>query len=412
MFTALKHLCKNLRLVCLSVSVLVLCCSFLLLGIIVPSAHAASLVQNAPVTAASATQPRLQSVTLLGFAGPGGVAMENANVGWTLTSALQHTSDGGKTWHTVARGSSSEIMGGAFILNGQVAWYETYDAQTFTTAALYRTSNSGQTWTRFAWADPSLSVNSLSIVNGQYAWIVGADYNADTPVFKLYLFGTSSQSGWQQVTPPASGPNSVLNSVYFRSKNVGWLTAVIPNVNGNDLWILYGTRDGGQTWTQTSLQLPAGVPDTAVLTNVRFPGFGDQQEGYLTATFGDSASYMVYSTQVYRTQDGGSSWQAYGAVKPEEGQIVRIDNWHVVDATFQFVAVGGEEQLASLQAGVWSIQSLTLPPNMPSTPFLVVLNAQLMFASAEDAGDSSQVLYRSRNGGASWQEIATIPNPA
>jgi photosystem II stability/assembly factor-like uncharacterized protein len=382
---------------------LVLCFSLILMGIAVPSAFASARAQSAAAATTAASQDTLQNVIPLGLAGPGGVAMVDKKVGWTLTSTLRRTSDGGKTWQTVAQHADQEVLGWTYVLNEQVAWYQTYDSQTYATAALYRTNNGGQTWTRFAWIDPGQSMENMSIADDQSAWVTTIDSNG---AVHLFLVGGVSQH-WQEATQPAQGG---ANYAYFISQTAGWATVVNSNNNGNNTSVLYMTSDGGQTWTQPNLSAPAHVPATAVTTNIRFLGFGNQQEGYLEATFGDANSYTIYNSYIYRTLDGGKTWQAYGDAVPANAQVIQIDNWHVVDAAFAFVAIGGKVGLASLQAGSWDVQNITLPSTLNSSPFLTVLSSKFLFASTESSAYTAQILYESHNDGHIWQQMATIPN--
>jgi photosystem II stability/assembly factor-like uncharacterized protein len=380
---------------------LVLCFSLILMSITVSSAFASVRAQSEAI---STTAPdTLQSVILLGGAGPGGVAMVDKKVGWTLTRTLRRTSDGGKTWQTVAQATDQEILGQTYVLNGQVAWYQTYDPQTYAISALYRTNDGGQTWKRFAWIDGGQFLQNMSIVDGQSAWISTNDSNS---VSHLFLVGGASQD-WQEVTLPAQSGSYY---AYFTSQTAGYTTIVTPNDNGNSTYTLYKTSDSGQTWTQPNLPLPVDVPTTAVPTNIRFLGFGNQQEGYLIAAFGDTNSYQIYNSYIYRTLDGGQTWQVYGGAIPTNTRVIQIDNWHVVHAAFAFVAIGGKVGLASLQAGSWGVENVTLPSNLSDSPFLSILSSNYLFMSAGTSDYTAQILYESHNDGQGWHQITSIPN--
>ncbi|GHO53449.1 hypothetical protein [Ktedonobacter robiniae] len=382
---------------------LVLCFSLLLIGITVSSAFANTHAQSAAAATSTTSQDTLQNVIQLGGAGPGGVAMIDKKVGWTLTSALRRTSDGGKTWQTVAQPADQEMLGQAYVLNGQVAWYLTYDSQTYAITALYRTNDGGQTWKRFAWIDANQYLQTLSVADNQSAWISTSDSNS---VSHLFLVGGTSQD-WQEATLPAQN-GSYYN--YFTSQTTGYTTFVNSNDNGNNSYTLYRTSDSGQNWAQLNLPLPANVPATAAPTNIRFLGFGNQQEGYLIAAFGDTNSYTIYNSYIYRTQDGGQTWQIDGGAVPANTRVIQIDNWHVVNAAFAFVAIGGKVGFASLQAGSWDVENVTLPSNLAAAPFLSVLSSNHLFVSAGTSDYTAQNLYDSQNDGQNWHQIASIPN--
>jgi photosystem II stability/assembly factor-like uncharacterized protein len=374
-----------------------LCFLLVLMGLATPSAFAASHSQHTASTATnSASHFRLKHLTELGTFDFGGITMVTKKVGWTFTNKVQRTSDGGKTWQTVAQGNTQEYIGQVEVLDDQTAWYLADDAQTFTPTALYRTNDGGQTWTRFPWIDPAQQLISISVFDGQYAWVNTADFSGANAVYHLFLVGGTEQN-WQEATEPSSDG---ANSIYFLSTKVGWATLAMPG-NYGPIWTLYETRDGGQTWAQQDLPTLAGLPDTATVSNIRFLGFGDQGEGYLTATFGDSTSYMQYATTVYRTLDGGKSWQSYGA-PADGGYIVQLDQWHVPSLFLVTTA-----NLAMLSHGTWASQQVTFPG---SAEMLSFFSDRLMFVSALTPDGSAQVLYKTQDGGASWQTVATVAN--
>lgn len=382
----------------------VFCFTLLLMSVIVPAAFASARSQRTDVAPQMSS---LKKVISLGQAGPGGIAMINDTVGWALSNGLKRTSDGGKTWQTVAQAASQELFGATYIFDDQIAWYQTYDAQTFATAALYRTNDGGQSWTRFAWAYPTQTPGSLGVIDGQTAWVSSSDFSGDIPSFKLFLVGGATQSV-QEVTLPVQ-TQSGLGDVYFVSPQVGWVSSVIPSDTGNSSFTLFGTSDGGQNWTQSDLPIPAGLSDTASIVGLQFLGFGNNQEGYLTAQIGETSDYTIYSNLVYRTLDGGQTWQSYGVSIPVNSRIIQIDNWHVVNSGIVFVAIGGVVGLAELQSGAWSTQSFTMPPGN-SDHHLTAMSPKDLYVSLESSDYTAQLLYQSPNGGKSWKQISSVPN--
>ncbi len=130
----------------LSKWVIVLCSLLLLAGLATSTAFASSSARSSVSTAHAPNTPfRLKNITSLGVAGPGGISMTSEQVGWAFAAnGVQHTSDGGQTWQTVAKSTDQQVIRPLYIFDGQTAWYTTIDTQTFATSALYRTSDGGQ----------------------------------------------------------------------------------------------------------------------------------------------------------------------------------------------------------------------------------------------------------------------------
>jgi photosystem II stability/assembly factor-like uncharacterized protein len=378
----------------------------LLILVVAFAVFAVSPTQSHASTTADLASPfKLKNITTLGPFGPGGITMANEQVGWTLDGkGLQRTSDGGRTWQTVAHGTANEVIQPVFVLNGQTAWYTTINTNTLTTTALYRTNDGGKSWTRFQWISSTQFLIYVSIPDQNTAWISTSDASGNQ---YLYLVGGSGQR-FREVTLP--GPNQ-LQSLYFTSQVVGWATE--PTADGSSA-MLFTTRDGGQNWTQQSLPLPAGAPATDTVS-LNFLGFSNQKQGdgYLTATFSDPATGAIDATQIYASLDDGQSWQIYGSFEPANVFIVaQIDPWHITASNVIFVTPGEEQNLGILQSGVWTVQSIALPDvAQPDNngAWLTVLNSRVMFISAFNADSSAQILYKTQDGGITWQRVASVP---
>lgn len=385
---------------------LVFCFLFFLTGFVTPVAFASAQSRSSvSATPTDSALSRLKNITTLGIAVPGGIVMTSQQEGWALaTNALQHTSDGAQTWLTVAQNTAQETIGKVVLLNGQTAWYTTNDTQTFATDSLNHTSDGGQTWTSIKWIDPSQFPVAFSIPDQTVAWVETVDTSGNA---HLYLVGGTGQT-WQQVTLPV--PNQ-LDAFFFLSRKVGW--AVEPTADGSSE-NLFMTSDGAQSWTEETVPVPTGIPTTDMM-NINFLGFSDQTSGDLTATFSNPNSGAIDGTQVEGTADGGLSWQLDGAIEPTTTsglEITRVDLQKITTANLIIITPEQPIGLATLQAGTWSVQNVSLPnvaqPD-ENGAFFTVLTEKVMFVSSLSADGSTQILDETKDGGATWQQVASLP---
>lgn len=95
-----------------------------------------------------------------------------------------------------------------------------------------------------------------------------------------------SQQGWQAARRGAAGKD--LNAVYFVDAKRGWV--------GGDDGLVLRTEDGGQTWTQQSINASDNINDLF---------FRDKENGYLLA-----------GNRVFVTEDSGRTWQEATQISP------------------------------------------------------------------------------------------------
>jgi photosystem II stability/assembly factor-like uncharacterized protein len=134
--------------------------------------------------------------------------------------------------------------------------------------SLYQTSDGGATWTLKYAIDPSQPNNSL----------------------------------------PFSGHK---NGMSFRDTSTGWVGGYVPSPG---TIYLYKTTNGGVTWAQQSLALPAGYQSADI--NTTAPTFFGLNDAILPVWMTGGAGSALF---VYVTHDGGSTWILSGSV-PSQGR--------------------------------------------------------------------------------------------
>ncbi|GAC1485745.1 MAG: hypothetical protein NVS2B12_40660 [Ktedonobacteraceae bacterium] len=113
-------------------------------------------------------------------------------------------------------------------------------------------------------------------------------------VFKTADAGVS----WTNVTPASGIASGAVGT--FRDFNYAWIASVSQPETANVVDILR-TSDGGKSWQHSTIQ------DTAVAV-FDAPHFADLQNGWLEIINYGGPGAGNESAAIYRTQDGGQSW--------------------------------------------------------------------------------------------------------
>jgi hypothetical protein len=380
-----------------------------LLSILMLIVLSISQVSGASASAASSqagtSTSDIRSTFVLGGYGSE-IAMFNNQEGWgTSLQGTVHTSDGGQTWQTLAK--FNEPFGGPdFIVDGQTLWENTLNADYTQTLSFVRTNDGGQSWTSFANPKPTMHPTNFSGIDRQRAWVSMYDYSTNKQA--LYLVG-----GSKQPVKKATLPNQdQVNSIYFLSDRTGW---VIANQE------LYRTDDGAKTWVKQNLPLPAGIDSTFSTRAFSLLGFAQPQNstGFLQTTYVNPENSAA-STYIYRTLDGGLTWQIYGGAQPAgTDHIAQIDTWNLPNPALAGLRPdrGYQVVLATLQNGQWSTESLATPSQLPDNCpycFFSRLSPQVIFMSEDSSDYPSHALdlYKSTNGGATWKKVGSTPGAA
>lgn len=225
-------------------------------------------------------------------------------------SELLGTSDGGALWQSLhafgARVSGIRFADG---LNG---WAVTYDPTAgSSSSALEATTDGGRTWTRRVL--PPFA-DQIEFRNARDGWALGRDggYCTSSWCTRWYLYRTTdggstwirlhesedqTKPGWWLPNPQASAAG-FLGGPYFVDTTHGWIDLTI-GAGGAGVRVggVITTSDGGVTWQQSGIEPYPKSPNGV--------WFVDSQNGWAT-----SASLLKRgSDELYRTSDGGKTWQ-------------------------------------------------------------------------------------------------------
>lgn len=215
------------------------------------------------------------------------------------------------------------------------------------------------------------------------AWVRGATPSNGVAVART----TDGGRTWRSTCFAGAGGAATMSFVDDRH---GWVIA------GGTAPVLYGTTDGGATWTAT----PTGVPVTSMWQLL----FADQSHGWLL--FGDPGRP---TSGLARTTDGGRSWTS--TTLP-----IKV-NGLAFNGPLQGVAVGEHGGTAAIavtnDGGVtWTDRHVdALPAPRPDSLSAVALGADgvawaVGASHTDEAGVvSGPAVLRSADGGATWATV-------
>jgi photosystem II stability/assembly factor-like uncharacterized protein len=268
-----------------------------------------SFIADTPGQSATNTliQPALPVLTSPALAR---IDFQDENNGWGIavnsSGYVLRTVDGGATWLNATPlgigtiGFSTNLT----VLNANTAWV-LVPAPDFFSGTLYRTGDGGATWNSnpvpFGGAFLQFldaSIGRALVDRGARAGSEAVELfqTSDGGVTWVSVFHNDPSQPGSSDSLPLSG---IKNGMTFLDANTGWVTGYIP-VDGNVY--LYLTHDGGISWSQQSVPLPAGY--AAYQYMPRAPVFFGN-DGYLPLIV-----YMPGTTNFtfYITHDGGLTW--------------------------------------------------------------------------------------------------------
>lgn len=358
-----------------------------------------SLPAATPIPAATDTQSPAPTPVAVVTAPPAqsDLEMVDAQTGWGITDqSVYRTTNGWKSWTDVTPrfANSLPVSGGqGFFLDVNQAWilYSTSDPNS---GQLYHTTDGGQNWMFNGIPFPAARLQFLDAKNG---WaLVDRGAGAGSEAVDVYRTHDSG-ANWTQVfrmdpqnpnTPGALPFSGIKSGLTFADSERGWVTGNIPMENYP---YLFATLDGGKTWQQQKLTVPAGYSQPMLM--VEPPRFFDTKEGILPVWV---LSGDLFGTEFYRTGDGGQTWILSTPVASRGPySIATLQDFFVWDGgTFHASHDGGQ---------TWK----EITPNIDLSQIigrLQFVDAQTGWATSMDAEGKFR-LYQTRDGGATWSTL-------
>lgn len=286
------------------------------------------------------------------------------------------------------------------------------------TPLILKTSDNGTTWNSVFGTAMAGTFTDVVYTTPFIAYAVGYHYSSNTGFISKSLDGGNT---WSTITFPA-----LFIKVSFPSLNIGYVNAS----NGS----IYKTTDGGISWNPFSTPLSslsqiefindtigfASGIDTIIKTidgGLSWSSYAFQQQGFLRIDFAsDSIGYALFSdfgkSYLYKTIDQGVNWYSLGiaATAPAYTTAINFPNDNVGFICGQF------QMYKTTDGGIsWNAQTAK-PPGWPNffddLMDLYFLNQDTGFAVGFNQ------YYRTSSGGLNFSEnlnskstISLYPNP-
>src|SRR6266508_530534 len=320
--------------------------------------------------------------------------------GWGVTETqIARTNDSGITWYNVTppdlteTGSTVET----FILDNQHAWVQKPDFNNFpNNGLLYRTTDGGLTWTI---SSTPFSGGDLSFTDVDNGWMladlgVGAGSNG-VAVFQTADGGaTWTQTYTNDPNLPGAGDSLPLGGIKSDLIPLNMQTAWVSGVTyASGTVYLFRTDDGGHTWAQVTLELPAGAENFELDIDKDQLHFVSAMDGFLVVRMSGEAN----QTAVYTTNDAGNTWTLTPTLIPNAGASEFL-------SAQEAIVYNGEQFYVTRDAArTWS----TVSPNVVFGDSFANMDFVDLNTGWVITLDSSnhRSLNRTNDGGATWTPV-------
>lgn len=242
------------------------------------------------------------------------INMVNQSTGWAAgLNSVWHTVDGGIHWQNVTpklNSSSNNFTINIFGLGTEKAWVGVSDVLT-DSVSVYYTQDGGKSWVNQIIHDTGSPV-SLHFLDENHGWIsLGQGAAAGSQMETVYQTNNGGNA-WNKVSTTNNVKGGTLPfggdkiGVTFVDRRHGFATGFSP-VNGHVY--LFETTDDGQTWTAEHLTVPSALKEDTFLSYP--PEFFGSEDGILPVIANDG------TLLVYGTTNGGHTWTPTSTVAGE-----------------------------------------------------------------------------------------------
>jgi photosystem II stability/assembly factor-like uncharacterized protein len=329
--------------------------------------------------------------------------MIDARMGWLLSKqAVLRTTDGGSHWQNVSpphtRLTQDSI---ADFFSASLAWIAIPRTNAATIQILH-TADGGQTWQRTT--IQAAFPRQISFIDSQHGWLLASWQQPGGAAETTSVLRTADAGKtWTTISnalaastdgpPPGRLPYGGQKSgIRFLNASTGWVTGTVSAPN---LAWLYVSYDGGSTWHQQPLPMPAGIASARL--SILSPTFFSATDGVLPITFVNSATDSKIAIAIYVTHDGGSSWQS---TTPLPGAFSIVD---FVDSQHGWATDGSILYRTSDGGQHWT--QLPTSESLKNVSQLDFVSEQIGWAISSTTPNS---VLKTVDGGYTWKVISSI----
>ena len=265
---------------------------------------------------------------------PASMHMISASTGWAAgsgTNRILRTADGGSHWDDAGPLGAQPGNWTTFFLDANNAWVASSlqpgsDSPDFS-VHVFRTTDGGQSWhnagvvaadqgwpASMAFVDPTHGwlLMNLGFAAGSQGVAFYGTVDGGTTWTKLSEADTSGTAGHLPVSCSKGVP-------VFLNSSTGWLPGACSAGGGP---FFYVTRDGGRSWRNVAIALPAGWGNCMCeMTSLRF---SDARNGVFVLTSYSSGG--LPESVLYSTTDGGNSWRPGPSLPAQAYEVYFIDH--------------------------------------------------------------------------------------
>lgn len=263
----------------------------------------ASPVPSVSASAATATTP----ITLPTFVQ---LSAPSTNVVWALVGGIKlfRSTDRGDTWQERPLPTNPLQNAEIAFVGDSEGWTATPGSPgtqcTFQSVGIAHTVNAGSTWDQVVLASSSSSSGiadrqckqRLTFADAQRGFLTAYDPNGPPAIYRTTDGGRTWTASRPLPDPPGfttRGAGVVLRVVGVRAVRATLLLAAQAEVNGQGVWYVYRSNDGGASWSY-AVTLPATLGTFAFITETRW-------------------LQIAPASASTETTDGGATWHAFAS---------------------------------------------------------------------------------------------------